>query len=76
MVPSAARMYIQPVDSPYLASCNGLSIALPDWMQPVSIPNEVKRYDSGLASPLFDVQLSELPVDMFRVLSSPKVVLR
>ena len=69
-------MYIQPVESPYLSSRNRLAINLPDDLTPVQIPADVEKYRNGLAAPLFDLQLSELPTDLFKVLSAPSIVFR
>lgn len=74
VVPSASRMYIQPVQSFYLSTCNHLKISLPKELAAIGTPPSAEQFNNGLAAPLFDLQLSQLSNDLFDALAPPKVV--
>ena len=67
-------MYIQPVESPYISSRNEFAICLPPDVEPVNMPADMERYNNSLAAPLFDLQLSQVPTDMFTILAPPQLV--
>lgn len=69
-------MYIQPVESSYLSSRNDFHMAIPSNLTPIHMPPDIERYNNDLAAPLFDLQLSELPREQFKILSQPQIVFR
>ncbi|XP_067929621.1 protein arginine N-methyltransferase 7-like isoform X2 [Watersipora subatra] len=73
VVPSAARMYIQPVDSSFLSSFNRLTLSMPETIEPIRLPPGIEKY---IYPPLFDLQLSSLPQHLFDVLALPQIVFR